>query len=241
MSSDEETFSLSFESIESYHASCCSADHSDDEQGLDCAEVIAELQTHSKQISEAHKAVENSHASLEKCVLEMREVVKKKEQDLKLLRTWPLQLADDARKWLELWESKFGKKLLNSQTSKLVDNAFIVESTGRTVNYCRQYIHVKRISHEEWRESTQEMCAIYESEIKRVQQEVGVLRNEATRWELCATKNELCVVELNDRVEQLRLELAQRRLQIEGLKAGYLTFRVNNVLIWNAQEDDDIE
>jgi hypothetical protein len=39
----------------------------------------------------------------------MRKVVAKKEQDLKLLRNWPLQIADDAKKWLELWESKFGK------------------------------------------------------------------------------------------------------------------------------------
>jgi hypothetical protein len=39
----------------------------------------------------------------------MRDIVKKKEQELKLLNTWPLQLEDDAQKWRTLWENRFGK------------------------------------------------------------------------------------------------------------------------------------
>lgn len=39
----------------------------------------------------------------------MRDLIEKKKQELKLLSTWPLQIADDARKWQYLWESKFGK------------------------------------------------------------------------------------------------------------------------------------
>jgi hypothetical protein len=46
---------------------------------------------------------------LGKALLEMRTSVEKKEQELKLLNSWPLQIADDAKKWMTLWESEFGK------------------------------------------------------------------------------------------------------------------------------------
>lgn len=49
-----------------------------------------------------------------------------------------------------------------------------------------------------------------------------MLKTDAARWELCATKNELCVVELNDRLKQLRLELLDRKIRFENTKVTQL-------------------
>lgn len=89
---------------------------------IDYDAIIAELKGHSERIREAHKAVESSHSSLEKSVIDVsfvyltanfsvqvRNEIKKKEQELKLLNSWPLQIADDAQKWIEIWEGRFGK------------------------------------------------------------------------------------------------------------------------------------
>lgn len=42
-------------------------------------------------------------------MVQLQEEVERKEQELRRLSAWPVQMADDARKWIELWESDFGK------------------------------------------------------------------------------------------------------------------------------------
>jgi hypothetical protein len=70
MSSCSSFTSFSYVSVvrEELHSSQESVNHAE-EPDLDYEKIIAELQAHSKRISEARKAVEGSHSSLEKHVL----------------------------------------------------------------------------------------------------------------------------------------------------------------------------
>ena len=152
---------------------------------LDVAAIIAELEAHSTKIADAHSTVARVHDDLEARVRELRANVSAREQELRLLDSWPMQIADDAKKWLELWEGDFGRvsgsrikkqnkknlfhvcklyfqRVLSSQNNQNVENALIVEQVGATVDYCRRYIYAKRSSHEAWRRSSAEMRSVYE-------------------------------------------------------------------------------
>lgn len=76
---------------------------------LDLAAVIAELEAHSTKIADAYTIVARLHDNLEARVREMRANVSAREQELRLFDSWPMQIADDAKKWLELWEGDFGQ------------------------------------------------------------------------------------------------------------------------------------
>ncbi|KAI6228475.1 hypothetical protein M3Y95_00626200 [Aphelenchoides besseyi] len=191
------------------------------EEDVDLNAVVDELKRHSTKIREAHEAVRKSRDELKEQVVELRSEVKSKEAELRMLNSWPLKIADDAKKWMDLWESDFGKRILNNQTSQLAENAIVVEQVGQTVDYCRRFIYAKRNSHEEWRKSSAQMRSFYESEVKRVQQEISCLRQEVTQWEVNANRNEVSVVELSERVKQLKLELMEKRTQLDEAKCDH--------------------
>lgn len=71
MSNSESSVEYLVSTRESFEVSLIGHSCEDDEEHLDYDEVIAKLKTHSEQIREAHKAVENSHSALEKRVVEV--------------------------------------------------------------------------------------------------------------------------------------------------------------------------
>ncbi|KAI6232932.1 hypothetical protein M3Y99_00980800 [Aphelenchoides fujianensis] len=59
------------------------------------------------------------------------------------------------------------------------------------------------------------MRPFYASELKRVQEEIGGLRADVAKWEADVNRNEMSVVELGGRLQQLKLQLVEKRTQLD--------------------------
>ncbi|CAD5214951.1 unnamed protein product [Bursaphelenchus xylophilus] len=191
----------------------------DQKENVDYKKVVKELKKESKRIDEALEVLTKARNEAEGKVKKMREIVDQKKKEAKSLSSWPLQLADDVKKWEKLWEGDFGKKVLRHQSHQLAENATVVSDMNCNVQYCRKMIYFKRISQQNLTEESRRLRKNSQSELNRVQREINWLKDQVAEWKLKVVQNEVVVEKLKIELNSTNMEVVEKRTQVDEVKA----------------------
>uniref|UniRef100_A0AC34QX32 Uncharacterized protein n=1 Tax=Panagrolaimus sp. JU765 TaxID=591449 RepID=A0AC34QX32_9BILA len=161
---------------------------------------------------------ESSVEDLGNLAEDLQKSINEKKTRLENVGDWHKMIVKSSERWLEIWESDFGKKLLNERSVKTAENAILVSSITKQIEYAKVWIDYFQRK-KQWDENVgQKICRFIRDESVIFEEEIHQLRRECLEWEKRAAYNRARTLEMVAIRQTLEKEVNEKRLVASEIK-----------------------
>uniref|UniRef100_A0A914YQF1 Uncharacterized protein n=1 Tax=Panagrolaimus superbus TaxID=310955 RepID=A0A914YQF1_9BILA len=191
-------------------------DYQMDEAAL--KERIHELEAEQNEIEGEIKEEERGIRKLTAVVNDITVACKEEKQALDDALSWPNSLLRNSEKWLAIWESEMGKKTLNNRSAKTAENAILIASVTKQVEYAREWITRFRERKLHYETTGNQLCEQMKDDYASFEYDIHELRRECCDWERRAAFNHARTKEMLETKQSLDHILDEKKMLVAEIK-----------------------
>uniref|UniRef100_A0A7E4VTS5 Uncharacterized protein n=1 Tax=Panagrellus redivivus TaxID=6233 RepID=A0A7E4VTS5_PANRE len=179
---------------------------------------IRDLKTELLEIETDAESDEHAIYEISGLISELTVLVESDRTTLTEALNWPNALLRSSEKWIAIWESDIGKKMLNSRSAKTAENAILVAAITKQVEYTREMIAQFRERKSEHEKNGVAMCNQLKAEIAELDADIHVLRRECLDWEKRAAFNRARTTEMIEQHQGLERSVDEKEMLVAEIK-----------------------
>uniref|UniRef100_A0AC34F8Q6 Uncharacterized protein n=1 Tax=Panagrolaimus sp. ES5 TaxID=591445 RepID=A0AC34F8Q6_9BILA len=181
-------------------------------------ERIAELEKELKEIQGETKEGERGTRKLVAVVNDIKGGCTEGKKALDDALNWPNTLLSNSEKWLAIWESEIGKKKLDNRSAKTAENAILIASVTKQVEYAREWIQRFRERKSHYETTGNQLCEQMKDDYALFEEDIHELRRDCCAWERRAAFNYARTKEMLETKQSLDHILDEKKMLIAEIK-----------------------